>query len=585
MENIVIELSRYNTSDTDKNSEWTNHLSKNIKIEEGDAIVVKQVFIDTRLIDNTSILIEEDIEWSLYFVYWINNHGINIKLADGPYNDTLNTITPDGLPRVLCTMHNPTQPDTFSSNNTYPLVDKFVVKIPKGTYERAYLASYITKQLEGVKEPQNTNLSDLRWTNTQAYPVFQNNTPGSTAVSFLDKNDIEGNKRIVTPFSKPILLANSTPVSQPINTGYLQAYMDSYGVWNPAVFNNFLSGTTNPYLYPSKYVVSSIGDVKDETRLGALAFGGSYAFDAYEGGYIGTNELSFVYNDENTGKFSFSYMHTPIVNDGNEVVGTYLKQQTTPAYFKDKTISFFNAYSGILFVDTFTNLTPKDSSGNYLYDEDPFFSQIGMLYNDIVSPDAKNLFVLYNQIGTEQAVNTGTMTQDNFLSHTTKNYFSLASLTDSSDTSTDVSGYKIQNPRTYYSKVGYNFVQSNITDEVIFSNVPISSTTNAGHFLINIDGYQNEYINDKEKMNIKATISNFYLSGDSFTSSLGPDSYIYTHHGVPMSLNQLKVSILNPVTKEPADNIGQNSTIYLQVYKNIKDELNQNETEKKEHTK
>jgi hypothetical protein len=585
MENIVIELSRYNTSDTDKNSEWTNHLSKNIKIEEGDAIVVKQVFIDTRLIDNTSILIEEDIEWSLYFVYWINNHGINIKLADGPDNDTLNTITPDGLPRVLCTMYNPTQPDTFLSNNTYPLVDKFVVKIPKGTYERAYLASYITKQLEGVKEPQNTNLNDLRWTNTQAYPVFQNNTSGSTAISFLDKNDIEGNKRIVTPFSKPILLANSTPVSPPINTGYLQAYMDSYGVWKPAVFNNFLSGTTNPYLYPNKYVVSSIGEVKDDTRLGALAFGGSYDFDAYEGGYVGTNELSFVYNDENTGKFSFSYMHTPIVNDGNEVVGTYLKQQTTPANFKDKTISFFNAYSGILFVDTFTNLTPKDLSGNYLYDEDPFFSQIGMLYNDIVSPDAKNLFVLYNQMGTEQAVNTGTMTQDNFLSHTTKNYFSLASLTDSSDTSTDVSGYKIQNPRTYYSKVGYNFVQSNITDEVIFSNVPISSTTNAGHFLINIDGYQNEYINDKEKMNIKATISNFYLSGDSFTSSLGPDSYIYTHHGIPMSLNQLKVSILNPVTKEPADNIGQNSTIYLQVYKNIKDELNQNETEKKEQTK
>jgi hypothetical protein len=56
---------------------------------------------------------------------------------------------------------------------------------------------------------------------------------------------------------------------------------------------------------------------------------------------------------------------------------------------------------------------------------------------------------------------------------------------------------------------------------------------------------------------------------------MGPDSYIYQHKGVPISLTQFKIRILNPVTKQPAENIGENSTIYLQITKQEKQETEQ----------
>ena len=60
MENIVLELSRVQSNDSPMNAVWTTNLSKPIKIEQGDSIMVKQCFIDTRLIDQQSILIEQD---------------------------------------------------------------------------------------------------------------------------------------------------------------------------------------------------------------------------------------------------------------------------------------------------------------------------------------------------------------------------------------------------------------------------------------------------------------------------------------------------------------------------------------------
>ena len=129
------------------------------------------------------------------------------------------------------------------------------------------------------------------------------------------------------------------------------------------------------------------------------------------------------------------------------------------------------------------------------------------------------------------------------------------------------------------NEVGYAFIQSQITDEIYASSVPISSNTNAGHYLIElITSYENEYLNDDNQYQVKAVVGNYFLSGDSFAMSMGPDSYIYSHTGIPITLTNVKVRILNPITKEPLSDIGPNSTIYLQIYKEIK--LNQNALEK-----
>ena len=71
MENIVLELSRVQSNDSPMNAVWTTNLSKPIKIEQGDEIIIKQAFLDTRQIDQNSIEIPEDIQWTLQFGYYM----------------------------------------------------------------------------------------------------------------------------------------------------------------------------------------------------------------------------------------------------------------------------------------------------------------------------------------------------------------------------------------------------------------------------------------------------------------------------------------------------------------------------------
>jgi hypothetical protein len=132
------------------------------------------------------------------------------------------------------------------------------------------------------------------------------------------------------------------------------------------------------------------------------------------------------------------------------------------------------------------------------------------------------------------------------------------------------------------------FQQSTVTEPIKATNPPTSSDTNGGHYLIDLQcSYVNEYVNQDKNYQIKGIISTFYLSSDSFTCSMGPDSYVYQHQGLATALSGFKIRILNPVTKLPADSLGPNSTIYLQITKekpvNQTDKNNKTKEEKSQH--
>jgi len=76
-------------------------------------------------------------------------------------------------------------------------------------------------------------------------------------------------------------------------------------------------------------------------------------------------------------------------------------------------------------------------------------------------------------------------------------------------------------------------------------------------------------MNSEAKREIKALISNYFINQNSFATSNGADTYIYAHQGEPIQLSSLKIRILNPVTGEEQALLGPNSSIYLQVNKEI----------------
>ena len=87
-----------------------------------------------------------------------------------------------------------------------------------------------------------------------------------------------------------------------------------------------------------------------------------------------------------------------------------------------------------------------------------------------------------------------------------------------------------------------------------------------GHFLIELTGYNSNYIDDTSKREIKAIISSYWVSPGAFVSSPFPDSYNFFGTGAPLTLSGLKVRILDPYTMLEAV-IGPNSSLYLQVNK------------------
>jgi hypothetical protein len=583
MQSTVVELSRYSASDKSTNSEWTNTLAKQIKIEDGDFVMVKQAFIDTRLVDSNSILIEQDVEWTLQFMFWVQGHGISQYITDGTNNPThIGRMIPDGLPYYLVDARTQPAPDAGFVSGT-PVVDSFTIKIPKGIYERGYLADFISRQLQGIGQPPNTSYANTKFTNGFSAPKYD------SCGNFLYFKEPAGNdqpQNVVTSFQKPLLLGYCNDPDSPSH----MLYRDTYGNWIPCYYAPMTDAEGYSQTQPSKLVTRALSS----GGLGPWSIN-NFTNALYDGTTIGASQVSFVYNDNNgDGKFSFQYMHTPLENNGNESVAIYINQGGTDITAVN--IAYLNAYSGIMFVGMFTNFSPPGSNMN----EDPFLKLLGVSYNDFVPPQ---IIPFMNQMNRPFYQDFQALSYyDTFLPYTTRNFMSLGTQTKgtfenvkvSNTVNIDNSGnptavtYKITDNASVYAQIFrfdpsglpcYNFSQSTTSVNVYAKSSPISSNINAGHYLVELQcSYENEYISQDKSYQVKAMVGSFYLSPDSFTMSMAPDSYIYQHKGEPVSLASVKVRILNPVTKLPEQNMGENSTVYLQVTK----ENAPQETHKKE---
>jgi hypothetical protein len=204
---------------------------------------------------------------------------------------------------------------------------------------------------------------------------------------------------------------------------------------------------------------------------------------------------------------------------------------------------------------------------------------MGFKRSDIIPADVDLVFSYNNNL-----LNTTSTTKyfsyyDSFLPFTTRNFMPLSSIeTPYNYTAPNMNGENYTmttagsifidqieeiNKLTNYG--GYNFFTSSSFIYITGSANHISSPTNSGHFLIELSGYNMDYINQNKIMMVKCLVPN-YMYSESFAMTLGPDSFTYTAQGAPFSLSSIKVRILNPTTKE-LSNLGANSSIYLQIIK------------------
>jgi hypothetical protein len=613
----VLELSRWTASNSPNNAVWTNTFNVNTpKISEGDIIAVRNSFIDTRLIDANSIQIQEDTTLTFNFVYYLINNGLSMKYisigdyeGNLPYPNVYNTYTepnvetpplningPDGLPYILVNA------DLKSPLYGKPVIETVNINIPAGVYERASLAEIITRQFESIGQPTNQQMSY----GSTASQLFTNGNVYAEADS--EGNFFQFTKptlspdpfKVVTTIQKQLYYGViSTPISNIPNIRFKHGlfYVNSSNQLVPCLFRPM---TDNQYYTPipdtdSSFIIAPfqsfdklsnvdplIGNTYVETPAQGSTPAVVYAYILFDAGFVGTNQLSLVYNDENgNGKFSFQYMHTPITQTNNEVCMTYSKQfgRPDPGSIFNKSISYFTAMGGIMLVNSYTKYNPLK------IEEVSLLNQLGFKLTDLIPID--DLPIVFNGNNNWLSSTYNKFKYSNFKKYTTRNFASFPLLYQPNQISKipsiiyDAEITLDRQPSIFYTSYntdpnvdkpndgsGFNTVQSTITEGVVASSFPVGSNSLTGHYLIELSGYNNDFINSEKLFNVKSIVGNYYFS-ENFAMELGFDSFIYQHRGEPISLSQIQVRILSPYTKDIVEGLGTNSSVYLQITNQI----------------
>ncbi len=120
----------------------------------------------------------------------------------------------------------------------------------------------------------------------------------------------------------------------------------------------------------------------------------------------------------------------------------------------------------------------------------------------------------------------------------------------------------------------------NLNTTSIYGEKTLNQITNInGYFLIEVRGYNNgtRIIGSNNIDDISAIVSRYYTS-PSYTNGYSSDSIVYTHSGQSVELSNFTIRILDP-DRTPAKGIGTNSCVYLMIEKPLKDEQEETNSE------
>ena len=308
------------------------------------------------------------------------------------------------------------------------------------------------------------------------------------------------------------------------------------------------------------------------------------SLDNLTGGMFGANEISITYNDNNSSKYSFNFLHTPIemgVDATSGSVPVVVKQisdfsidfrsDLSPPSIDSqlRNTSYVDRHSGVLFTDLRATQTGKP------YD---FWSGVlGFNLEDILYPIPKGTF--YQGAGYNLIVNPTLLSYNDFMKKTTGQIFGISFQTDPRMICVN-NNNELLNVQDFFSEgtllAGFNdtIIESEQASALTAINLPSSALSQlGGSILIEITGFSTGDLQDgKDSFAVKSIISLYYLSDNSYISS-EIDPYIYYHtSSIQQKISKLRVRFLNPITKKviPDTLLGRNNSLFLAITQNVK---------------
>lgn len=539
----IVELSRHSSTEKVSQATWKNHLKSSVIIEEGDQILLKNVFVDTTNLSSSNIIIEKDINCHIEFGFYVNNIGIEMigirpQPGEGDWGWALGSgqtdnLNPDGLPYV-CKLAPTTIPNPTVVDNSLPYIDYADFTIPAGIYSKTYLGQYISRKLQGLNTAPITAPALILNHTTQTskdepsppYPVIESVFQSLFLVNINGGGPLyegqSGEGDISTPGG-----------AHGANLIYFTKFLSDIPKGNDVTS----TGYWNDYVFPQVRGYNQTNPENNKT------------FTNYDGGYVGCPNIALTYNADSQ-LYQFDYLHNPIIdNNGNQttaianvVLGTRGNPQINPV----RTI-FMNSRSGLML----TKLEPVDF----------WTTTLGFNLDQILFDPTNNFTDI---------------TLAEFNAKTTQNIQTIQSLIQGPNIKVLGTDYEVKSmqsiipdrPSGTSPQVWFN--DSNVTSPIVAGNTSKGTIISGGHFLIDVKGYNTEYKYELGNAQYKGLVSAFFVSPDSFVCGVGPDSSFYQHKGSPLILNSFELSIINPITHKEATNLGDNSSVYLQVIKNEK---------------
>jgi hypothetical protein len=149
-----------------QNGDYIFDLAKPMIMDYGDTFTIKQMFVDTQKLNEETIVLEQDTEATLVFIYFEANTSFTDK------TNTQGTATADNALYIMC--HH--DPGTGGGIVRSPVIGRQSVTLPAGSYTPDRLAQYLTDNFSETARMVNSNKLDPG--NAFLYPTDRGTSGG-----------------------------------------------------------------------------------------------------------------------------------------------------------------------------------------------------------------------------------------------------------------------------------------------------------------------------------------------------------------------------------------------------------------------
>jgi hypothetical protein len=657
MENYIIELRNKESlriiqeangtvlQEGEPNGVWTTNIQagNELYLEEGDTLICRNSYIDTKAEAQQKIIISEPLDVSIKFYYYAVNWNGNAReyisnstwrQTNGsvriPINPTDNRILPqsDGKLYIACD----TAPDganfrfqkslTYVGQNALQGVGGFNVFIRYNDVN----GQLATKLIElpayfefgwGTDSQLDINVV---YKNTAPFPLGQDSAIAcflpNTSLSNpepdlslrMDGTGREFKDTRIQAFTDPTVLSGSifTPkegfVNFTIPTGNydpneicetINSLATEHGKAPPVIANLAdnqllvpISGTDSNGDHPNSSFNNFIRFQQDGDDT-VDGYGWTYQTSGGAPNILGASQFVLDF-DEDTNRFSFQFLHTPIysqadgTNGGDSLLGGFCSaqgwsgdQENVPAPTLPTNRYRVGKNGGILL----TELQPASLWSDQLGFDLNRFKRDSQTGKPTSVPNPNCILVACqqrskNSAGVEYTTNGlqsslplfYTLPQDGI--QMTNGFLGVNTIFEKA--SNFQKQVTLDAPAITGGAKSHFVALEQQTQDITAGDSLFSATsglTTFGYFLIEVQAqFQNNFLNTSGNFKHIVAIVSRYYEKESYTSSTSADSIVYTHSGEPALINSFNCRILDS-DKRVATNIGNDNTVILELVK------------------